>query len=407
MNRSPLFIPNSSLIRRDFIRHLGAAAVAIPSLATLASLQACGGSSNNETAGTDAAGSGRTESGRKLGIALVGLGKYSEGELAPALQETEYCRLAGIVSGTPEKIDKWKRKYDIPDKNAYTYKTFDQIADNPEIDIVYVVLPNALHAEYVIRAAQAGKHVICEKPMATTAEDCQKMIDACKKAGKKLSIGYRLHFEPHNLEMMRLGQKETYGKVNRIIAENGQKQGNDTPWRLGKGLAGGGPLPDVGVYCIQGAIYTKGQVPISVTAKFHPVTDKEKFKEVEEGIDFQLRFADGSVADCRTSYNDKYNKLRAEAASGWFELAPAYQYDGLKGETSRGKMDIENVNQQARQMDAFADCILNNKETTVPGEMGMRDVQLIEAIYRAAETGKPVSTADVRQVLDSTAVASR
>ncbi|MGF7216266.1 putative dehydrogenase [Spirosoma lacussanchae] len=404
MNRSSLFIPNQSLIRRDFIRQLGAAAVALPSLA---SLQACGGSSNNETAGTDAAGSGRTESGRKLGIALVGLGKYSEGELAPALQETEYCRLAGIVSGTPEKIDKWKRKYDIPDQNAYTYKTFDQIADNPEIDIVYVVLPNALHAEYVIRAAQAGKHVICEKPMATTAEDCQKMIDACKKAGKKLSIGYRLHFEPHNLEMMRLGQKETYGKVNRIMAENGQKQGNDTPWRLGKGLAGGGPLPDVGVYCIQGAIYTKGQVPISVTAKFHPVTDKEKFNEVEEGIDFQLTFADGSVADCRTSYNDKYNKLRAEAANGWFELDPAYQYDGLKGETSRGKMDIENVNQQARQMDAFADCILNNKETTVPGEMGMRDVQLIEAIYRAAETGRPVSTADVRKVLDSTAVASR
>jgi predicted dehydrogenase len=227
------------------------------------------------------------------------------------------------------------------------------------------------------------------------------MLDACKQANKKLSIGYRLHFEPHHHEMMRLGQKEVYGKVNKIIAQNGQKQGNDTPWRLGEGLPGAGPLPDVGVYCIQGAIYTKGDIPASVTATFHPVTDPEKFDKVEEGVDFQLQFADGSVADCKASYNDKYNKLRAEAVNGWFELDPAYEYKGLKGDTSKGKMEIENVPQQARQMDAFADCILNNKETTVPGEMGMRDVQLIEAIYQAARTGKKVSTEHVRQVLDA------
>ncbi len=393
------------------MRYLGATAFALPTVGGLIGLQGCGRkdgqtAETGETSEATATSAAGTPGARKLGIALVGLGKYSEGELAPALEETKFCRLAGIVTGTPEKADKWKSKYNIPDKNVYSYETFDRIADNPDIDIVYVVLPNAMHAEYTIRAAQAGKHVICEKPMATTSADCQKMIDACKKAGKQLAIGYRLHFEPHNREMMRLGQQQTFGKINQIIAENGQKQGNDTPWRLGKGLAGGGPLPDVGVYCIQGALYTKGQVPISVTAKFHPVTDKEKFKEVEEGISFQMQFADGSVADCRTSYNDKYNKLRAEAANGWFQLDPAYQYGGLKGETSRGKMDIENVNQQARQMDAFAKCLLNNKPTTVPGEMGMRDVQLIEAIYRAAETGTKVSTKDVRQVLDKVSSAA-
>ncbi len=381
--------------RRHFLRCLslgvGASLVGIPSLGRAFTPAPAWGPASREA----------LQSGKKLGIALVGLGKYSEGELAPALEETKLCWLAGIVTGTPEKAEKWKKKYNIPDKNVYNYQTFDRIADNPDIDIVYVVLPNALHAEYTIRAAKAGKHVICEKPMAISARECTQMIDACKAAGKKLSIGYRLHFEPHHREMMRLGQGQVLGKVNRIIAQNGQKQGEDTPWRLGRGLPGGGPLPDVGVYCIQGAIYTKGDIPTAVTAEFHPVTDKEKFNQVEEGVDFQLHFADGTRADCKTSYNDKYNKLRAEASNGWFELDPAYEYKGLKGNTGKGKMEIENVPQQARQMDAFADCVLNNKETTVPGEMGMRDVQLIEAIYQAARTGKQVSTTHVRQVLDA------
>ncbi|GAB3169344.1 Gfo/Idh/MocA family protein [Telluribacter humicola] len=382
------------LNRRDFIHYAGTSALVLPALSMLS---ACGGTttqSAEKTEASDASGE------RKLGIALVGLGKYSEGQLAPALEETKLCRLAGIVTGTPEKAEKWKKKYNIPEQNIYNYQTFDQIADNPEIDIVYVVLPNGMHAEYTIRAAQAGKHIICEKPMAITSADCQKMIDACNKAGKKLSIGYRLHFEPHNLEMMRLGQQVEFGKVEKLIAQNGQKEGNDTPWRFDKELSGGGPLPDVGIYCLQGAIYTKGQLPVSVTAQYHPITDKEKFKEVEEGMDFQLQFEDGSVADCKTSYTEKYNLLRAEAANGWFELQPAYQYGGLEGQTSRGEMNIENVNQQARQIDAFADCILNNKPTTVPGEMGLRDVQLIEAIYQAADTGQKISTTNVQKVLD-------
>lgn len=140
----------------------------------------------------------------KLGIALVGLGSYSAAELAPALQETQHCYLAGIVTGTPSKTDDWKKKYNIPDKNIYTYQSFDSIKDNPDIHIIYVVLPNSMHADYVVRAAKAGKHVICEKPMAVKVADCDRMIQACKDAGVMLSIGYRLHFEPYNKEMMRL-----------------------------------------------------------------------------------------------------------------------------------------------------------------------------------------------------------
>jgi predicted dehydrogenase len=342
---------------------------------------------------------------RKLGVALVGLGKYSTGQLAPALQQTKLCRLAGIVTGSPEKAAKWQQQYQIPAKNVYDYKTFDRMIDNPDIDIVYVVTPNALHADYVVRAAQAGKHVMCEKPMATTVADARRMIAACEKAGKKLSIGYRLHFEPHHQEMMRLGQTQAYGKINHLASDNGFKFGNDTPWRVNKALAGGGPLMDMGIYCLQGCLYTKGQVPVSVTAKFIPKTDSQLFKEVEAGVDWQLQFADGSVADCRTSYAENMQgRLRAEAANGWFELQPAFAYGGLAGSTSKNdsKLNLPNLNQQAAQMDDFADCVLHNKPTRVPGEMGLRDVQLLLAIYRAAETGQKVATTDVQQLIDRT-----
>jgi predicted dehydrogenase len=221
---------------------------------------------------------------RKLGVALVGLGKYSTGQLAPALQETQLCRLAGIVTGSPAKAAQWQQQYNISAKNVYNYQTFDRIVDNPDIDIVYVVLPNALHAEYVVRAAQAGKHVICEKPMATSVADARRMIAAMQQAGRKLSIGYRLHFEPHHREMMRLGQQQVLGTVQHLWADNGFHFNNDTPWRVNKALSGGGPLMDMGIYCLQGCLYTKGAVPVAVTAKFIPKTDPVLFKEVEAGV---------------------------------------------------------------------------------------------------------------------------
>ena len=339
--------------------------------------------------------------GRKLGVALVGLGGYSRGQLAPALQKTQLCELRGIVTGSPTKVPEWKSKYGILDKNVYNYQNFDQIAHNPAIDIVYVVLPNALHAEYVVRAAKAGKHVICEKPMATSAADARRMIAACKQAGKQLSIGYRLHFEPHNREMMRLGQQQAFGPVQKLTSANGFTMGKDErPWRIQKKLSGGGPLMDMGIYSVQGVIYTVGEVPESVTAQYAQKTRPQQFNEVEEALSWQFRFPGGAVADCRSSYVENMSSLRADAVRGWFALDPAFGYGGLKGTTSQGPMNIANVPQQARQMDDFADCILNHKPTRVPGEMGLRDVQLLEAIYRAADTGRPVSTKDVQRTLD-------
>lgn len=328
------------------------------------------------------------KSSGKLGVALVGLGKYSSEQLAPALQETKECFLAGIVTGTPEKESRWQRKYNLPEQNIFNYDNFDKIRDNPDIDIVYVVLPNAMHREFTIRAAQAGKHVICEKPMAITVDDCNAMISACKEAGKMLSIGYRLHFEPHNREMMRLGQQGIMGRVSKLLAEHGMDSVDG--WRLDQELSGGGPLVDVGIYCVQGVRYTTGQEPIAVTARAGEKTNKRKFSGVEESLSWTMEMPGGVIAECKTSYSDEMNTLRAEAASGWFELQPAYSYDGIRGKTSQHKMQFPEVNQQALQMDDFAAAIKQNQPSPVPGEMGRQDVKIIQAIYKAVRSGERV-----------------
>ncbi len=325
---------------------------------------------------------------KKLGVALVGLGGYARGQLAPALLETRHCRLAGVVTGTPSKGEQWRRQYNLPENAVYSYETFERIADNPDIDIIYIVVPNGLHAEFTIRAARAGKHVICEKPMAVTVEECDRMIEACNAAKRKLSIGYRLHFEPHNLEVMRLARTREFGAIKRVEANDAYVSPGGT-WRHDPVLAGG-PLMDLGVYCVQAGCYGTGEEPIAVTAR-EEKTDHERFAKVEETIHWTMEFPSGAKADCMMSYNKSANNLRVEAEKGWYEVSPAYAYRGIRGKTSKGAMDFPQVNQQALQMDAFAQCILENKPTTVPPEMGRRDVKIMRAIYEAAKSGKRVT----------------
>lgn len=244
-----------------------------------------------------------------------------------------------------------------------------------------------MHAEYTIRAAKAGKHVICEKPMAISVQECTNMVLVCELADRLLSIGYRLHFEPHNLAMMEVHQK--YGRVKTVTAENGMKV-EPGVWRIEKKLSGGGPLMDLGIYCVQAAIYTIGENPVAVTAKEGRKTDTEKFRSVEESISWTMEFPGGTVANCKTSYSEEFNLLRAEAENGWMQLEPAYEYSGLKGTTSEGKMDLSDVNEQALQMDDFALCVLNNQKTKVSGQMGLRDVKILMAIYEAMATGRRI-----------------
>lgn len=322
----------------------------------------------------------------KLGVALVGLGSYATGQLAPALQETEKCYLAGIVTGTPAKAEAWKERYGIPDDNVYNYRTFDRITDNPDIDIVYVVLPNNMHPEYVIRAAEAGKHVITEKPMATNVRDCERMIAACDEAGVKLSVGYRLHFDPYHQEIMRLGQEKVFGPVALVEGSYSFTYRDTDAWRFDKEMAGGGALLDVGIYAIQGARYVTGEEPVRVQAQAFN-TRPDVFEEIYETILWQMEFPGGATSTHSTSYSGYVNRLYLMAPGGWAELDPSYHYDGQAGRTSEGPMDFPQVTQQALQMDDFADCVLNDRESRVSGEEGLRDMRVIEAIYRSIDSG--------------------
>lgn len=374
-------IANSN--RRKFIYDLGLTALSIPALS---SLIAC---ADNPTSGQPADRIAKAKAAGKLGIALVGLGNYAGGQLAPALLETEHCYLAGIVTGTPSKAEEWKKKYAIPDKNIYSYESFDKIRENADIDIIYVVLPNSMHTDYVVRAAAAGKHVICEKPMAITVADCDRMIAACKKAGKTLSVGYRLHFDPYHDEIRKLASQKVYGNVKKMNSAFGFNAPKGI-WRLNKELAGGGPLMDVGIYSIQAFCYTAGANPIAVTAKEGPKTDPDRFSEVEQSLSWQFEMPGGVIANGTSSYAEGMNFFHADAEKGWFELSPAFNYSGLKGDSSGGKIDFPKANQQARQMDGIAQSIKNKKESIVPGEMGRRDVILLQAIYEAMRSGKRV-----------------
>ena len=327
---------------------------------------------------------------KKLGVALLGLGRYSTSELAPALKQTRLCQLTGVVSGHPEKAAQWAREFNLPEKNLYNYDNFDRIAHNPDIDIVYVVTPPARHPEFAIRAAKAGKHVISEKPMATSVADCQAMIDACKKANVKLSLGYRMHFDLYGIELMRLQRDKDFGAFTKMSGDRGFIFGQPA-WRINKKLAGGGPMMDLGIYIVQGACMATGETPIAVTAHEEPKQRPDFFTEVEETIRFKLEFPSGAICDAVTSYNHGSDTFRAEGDKGWIDFQThAFGYQVGTVVTSRGPLHYPAPYQQALQMDDFADCILSNRETPVPGEMGLRDIKIIMAIYEAAATGKRV-----------------
>jgi glucose-fructose oxidoreductase len=337
---------------------------------------------------------------KKLGVALLGLGKYATNELAPALQQTKNCELVGVITGHPEKGAAWAKQYNFPEKNIYHYGNLEKIADNPDIDIVYVVTPPALHPVYVIRCANAGKHVISEKPMATTVDDCQAMIDACKAANKKLSIGYRLHFDPYFKEIERLARDKDFGDLMKMSGDRGFVFGARA-WRVDKLLAGGGPLLDLGIYIIQAACAAAGEVtPVAVTAKTRPKERPDFFYDVEETLDFTLEFPNGAVFTGVTSYNHSSDTFRAEGDKGFIDFqAHAFSYGPGTVVTSKGPLHFptpppengKSCYQQAWHMDDFADCVVNNRESIVPGEMGLRDIKIITAVYEAARTGKRIA----------------
>lgn len=329
----------------------------------------------------------------RLGVALVGLGYYSTDLLAPALQQTKRCYLAGIVTGTPSKAETWKKKYNIPDKNIYNYRNFDDIANNPYIDVVYVVLPPSMHEEYVIRAANAGKHVWCEKPMAITEDACARMIAACYKNKRSLAIGYRLQHEPNTNAYRAIVKNKLLGNVKQLEDAAGYFDGRTDHWKQKREM-GGGVMLDMGVYAIQGARLGTGMEPLSVVSAQTSTTRPEIYKDgLAETATAVLEFPGGVMANIKTSFGENINFLNIHCEKGDIKMEPYSGYAGLKGSSPLGEINTsyEVPWQQANQMDNDALSIMQGKPMLVPGEEGHRDIRIVEAILRSAATGQAVS----------------
>lgn len=331
--------------------------------------------------------------GPMLRVAIMGLGSYGT-RVAEAMQDCKMAKLVGVVSGTPSKITAWQSKYNIPAENCYNYENFDNIKNNPNIDAVYVITPNGLHKEQVIRVAKAGKHAICEKPMAVNAKEAQEMIDECTKANVKLLVGYRMHFEPKTLEIIRQRNAGDFGKVLFFQGLSGFIIGDPNQWRLNKKLSGGGAMMDIGIYSVNGARYMIGEDPVWVTAQ-ETKTNHEKFKEgIDETIEFQFGFPGGATASCLSTYSlNNLDKFFVNGTQGFGELFPATGYGPIEGRTSKGELIAPHITHQTVQMDEMAQIILQNKQPQIPidGEEALKDLKIIDAIFEAAKTGKKIS----------------
>lgn len=341
----------------------------------------------------------------RVGYAVVGLGQFAVNQILPSFGASRRSKLVALVSGDPQKAARLGKHHGVPASSLYSYDTFDRLRDDPAVQVVYVITPNSLHADLVVRAARAGKHVLCEKPLATSAADCTRMIEACRAAGRKLMTAYRAQYEPYNLEAIRLARSGELGRIVSIVADHGRTVDPKNPadaWRLQKALAGGGPLPDVGIYSLNACRYLSGEEPVEVSAMLVQPKSDPKFREVEQSVHWTMRFPSGFLASCTTSYDYQPTKrFRVLCQRGWIELDPATDYyrHRMRVERARAEGPVESVieerpipekNQFALMLDHFSECIQQNKEPRTPGEEGLRDVRLIERIYEAARTGRTI-----------------
>jgi predicted dehydrogenase len=366
--------------RRNFLRSLGSAAT----------LSWASGSTRISATGFTALGEGAGT--RRIGYGIVGLGRISMGQFMPGVRISERSKIVALVSGHRDKAERVADEYGVPRQAIYNYENYDEIAHNADIEALYIALPNGMHAEYTIRGARAGKHVLCEKPMANSVEECEQMIAACRKAQRKLMIAYRCRLEPTNLRAVQLIKQGDVGTLETIHAAMGFNM-RAGEWRLNKKLAGGGPMVDVGIYCLQACRYLTGEEPVDVSAMCSTVDHDGRFNEVEESVVWTMRFPSGVITTCQTSYGASLgNRFRATGSKGWIDVDPAFVYEGLHlraqgiGGAIDQATDDPSPHQFAREADHFAGCILENHEPVTPGEEGLRDMRLIAEIYRSCQS---------------------
>lgn len=326
---------------------------------------------------------------KKTGYAVIGLGRIA-GHFMPGSRSTSNSQITALVSGHRDKAERIAAQYGIPTSSIYSYEDFDRIAENKAVDAVYVALPNSMHAEYTIRAARAGKHVLCEKPMATSVADCESMIAVCKAANVKLMIAYRCHYEPTNLKAVKLIRDGALGQVQAIESSFGFNI-NPGEWRLSKTLAGGGPLYDVGIYSLNACRYLTGEEPQDIVAYASVIDHDGRFNEVEENVSWTMKFPSGIVASCNTTYGAPMDGFfRVHGSKGWLEVDQAFVYEGLhlRANFSGTQLDEPNPARDPSHFQAeaehFSHCVQNGLEPQSPGEEGLRDLRYITQIYKSA-----------------------
>lgn len=336
----------------------------------------------------------------RLGFAVVGLGKLALGEVLDAFAVSRRARLAALVSGNREKALRVAAQYGVPERSIYGYDDFDRIADDPSIQVVYIILPNSLHREYGERAFRAGKHVLCEKPLATTVADCEAMIAAARAANRKLMTAYRCQFEPHNLEAMRILRRGELGDLRIIVADAGRGTSLDDPadqWRLDGALAGSGSLFDIGIYGLNAARCFSNEEPVEVHAQLYADPDDPRFREVEDVVAYQLRMPSGLIVNGSTSYSYAFTShVEVIGTRGRLVFDPQLDYHAQRIRVRTGGVErvIQNspIDQFAREIDHFAQAITENIPVVADGEEGMQDVRLMLAILEAGRKGRPVAT---------------
>ena len=340
---------------------------------------------------------------QRVGFALVGLGRLTIEELLPAFGASKLCRPAALVTGDRAKGLRLAAQHGIPESAVLTYAEYDRLRDLPDAQVAYIVLPNGMHREYVVRAAGLGKHVLCEKPMANTVREAEEMVAACAQVQRLLMIAYRIAYEPHNHHVRKLVRSGALGPVRLVEGHIGQIQGDPGQWRHKLALAGGGALPDIGLYCINTCRLVLGEEPVEVQGWTYSTPGDPRFAEVEENCTWMMRFPSGTIAHFSAGY-DSYDskRYRVMGRNGWAGLDPAFTYRGLRlevGERSPadpkvGLREMRDIggerNQFASEMDHMAECVLTGRKPFTPGEEGLQDQRIMAAIYQSARENRPV-----------------
>ncbi|MCU1322882.1 MAG: Myo-inositol 2-dehydrogenase [Acidobacteriaceae bacterium] len=333
--------------------------------------------------------------GRKIGYCVIGLGRIAD-HFMRGTKDSSTSQITGLVSGHRDKALKIAAQYGVPATSIYSYEQMEAMHNNKAIDAVYVALPNSMHAEYTIRSAKAGKHVLCEKPMATSVADSEAMIAACHAAKVKLMIAYRLHYEPTTLKAIKLIRDGAIGKVQSINSANGFNIAKGE-WRINKPLSGGGPLMDVGIYSLNATRYLTGEEPSSITASVSTEDHDGRFDTVEENTSWTMQFPSGALASCSTTYGASMPGFyRVYGSKGWLEVTE-FGYQNLRlranyrtGEKGSAPTILDEPNteldpkQFTREVEHMTECILNDKTPQTSGQEGLRDMRYMQQIYKAA-----------------------